>query len=357
MAIETETADDTEVEQDVDLSTDSQVDDVVDSSDATDGAAETQEAETSSAPDYGAVLGEIGYDGKSDVKQFLSGLSQKAQRASQLEPYLPHVQQYQRDYSDFQRFKAEQAAAAQKAQQVQAEKRAKWEAPKYDPQWATFIGIDPETGLPAVQEKFRNVVNPAIVEDYKKRKDFERQTFQTLIENPNDFYDKTGLYESVDERIAKAMEAKFAEYQSRQRAESFVQQHGDWLFEPQPDPVTGQKQLSHAGNVFNSYVNEAAELGILDPAKQEQYAMRALKAELYDTTPATPETPAAPAKTAAQIRDEKNGRFLKAANKAPGRGAATGEKDTRQVTSANFRQRAEELAADIPEEDWGTVPR
>lgn len=354
MAIETETADDTEVEQDVDLSTDSQVDDVVDSSDATDGAAETTETESPATPDFGTVAKKYGFD-ESDPEKLFGNVAAERQRARQLEQqWLPHVQNFRAKQEAFAKWEAEQAKAAQ---QPAVEKRPKWEAPKLDPTWSQFIAVDPSTGLPTIREEFRPHVNPSILDDYNKRRSFERQTIQTIIDEPNSFFEKAGLYESVDERIARAMDAKFADYQSRQRAESFVQQHGDWLFEPQPDPVTGQKQLSHAGNVFNGYVNEAAELGILDPVKQEQYAMRALKAELYDTTPTTPETPATPAKTATQIRDEANGRFLKAANKAPGRGAATGAKDTRQVTSANFRQRAEELAADIPEDDWGTVPR
>ena len=344
-----ETARDTEVENDETQDTSQDVAEQSVGSVGTEAQAVDTDAKVEAAPTFREIASQHGLDDlPEEPDKLVEYVARERQRARQLEQ---QNQFYGRSHAELQRL---QDAERQKQSAAEKVQKKKWEAPKYDPAWSNFIGIDPDTGQPAIQEKFRSAVNPGIIDEYRKRKDFERQTFNTLIEDPHKFYEETGLYDTVQERVAKLVQEQFQEHASRQRAEQFMAQNQHWIVQGH-DPVTGQAVLTPEGRIFSDALNRAARMGISNPADQEEFATRWLESEVSRSNA----TNAGPQSATGGLQQQNAGKkldFQRRAAKAPNRsGAQNGKPKREAITSENFKQKFMERVGGIPEDSWGRV--
>lgn len=354
--------DDTEVEQELDTNQSAELEQGSSGDDAGDAAGAqdaTQQTETEVATDPFAEAAKkhgLEYDG--DPEKLFASIADQKRRYQQYEQVMPF---YQRDAAELKRIREEQARQQQAAQQAQAEQaRKKWEAPKRDPRWSQIIALDPETNQPVIQEKFRGLVNPSVLDEYTKYQEFRKNAYDKLVESPLDFYEETGLYDTIQERINNAVQERLTQHDHQSALNDFREQHGQWAF---ATDATGQESLTELGQVFNTFLGQAQALNPNASTRQhikQTWGQFSKWVEVNRPDLLADEQQAQtkePPKTAAQLRDEKNGQFLKkAAAKTPNRGPAKAEDDTRRVE--NFAKRTKQLAEEkgVPEDDWGKVP-
>jgi hypothetical protein len=152
-----------------------------------------------------------------------------------------------------------------------------WNPPQYDPAWEQMIGRDnqgnlfPKQGAP-----------PDIVNKYLTYQQFRREQVDKLMANPYEFIEPAVKILARQEAQAIAQQ-QLQVHNDRQFATNFIQQNADWLCQKdqagQPmwnrDPVSGQSYpvLSDWGQKFSTYVKQANQFGIQDPARQQEYAL------------------------------------------------------------------------------------
>lgn len=221
--------------------------------------------------DYGFDLS--GFQDDQQALGHIAGL------VKQFQSVYPQWQQVQGQLPAFYAWQQEQQKAAE---QKKAEGKWAWKAPNYDPSWAYQITRDPQTGnmVPAPGAP------PDIVSRYHAgQREFADQ-LHSFFKDPLGAIGP-GVQELIQPLIEKAISEKLAQTQAQSYADTFLQQHANWLFNTDPntkapvlDPITQRPTLSAPGQQFYRHLQDAAQMGIADQANQQKYALNMLRAEL-----------------------------------------------------------------------------
>lgn len=208
-------------------------------------------------PDDQAAMRELAnmYRQQGDLRQ-LAGYGQQ---------YLQHADQFQA----YQR-QQEDARRAEEAKRQQS-----WfQAPPYDPSWASKLTRDPNTGQIGVIPGN----DPSLAQKYLAWTEHQRGFMDKLAQDPIGTI-RPGIEQVAREVASQMIQQQLGGYQEQNAAEQFVRQHSEWLHERDAsgglviDQRTGRPALSQMGQRFGSYVQEAANLGLRDVAAQQKYAM------------------------------------------------------------------------------------
>ena len=281
-----------------------------------------------------------------------SQYEQAQQRLQHADRLMPFATEYMQDAAQYRQWKAEQAKAAEQAKQVE---RKKWEAPAYDKSIAKKLARD-EYGNIVIRQEFAGQVTAADVQAYQKRIEWDAE-HQRRFSEEGPAYLREIAGDDIREMAGEIAQKSIADYERRSAIEAFEDEHGEWMYANSP---TGERLFTEEGSILNGFFNQAAALGHNTTKQQLKYAWGQMNAWARVNRPQwfaeTPATPAAPAKTPTQLRDAKDGKFIKRTNRAPGRGPAAPEDDTRPVVDFSKRARERAVAAGIPDASWGTVP-
>jgi hypothetical protein len=230
----------------------------------------SQAAQEQSVRDY---LAERGLDLRNhyqDDHAVLNHLAEVARQAQELAQYQPYVQQYMQHAGQFQQWLAEQQ---RQRQAQQAQQQQWWNAPEYDPSWASKIYRD-EQG----QYRVLPGNDPAIINKYLAWAEHQKGFFDKFARDPIAAI-RPGIEQVIQEVAGRMVQQHLGQYQEQTAAQTFIEQNSDWLHEKDQsgravlDPRTGRPALSSLGRQFAQYVFEAERLGLQDTASQQRYAM------------------------------------------------------------------------------------
>jgi len=239
------------------------------------------QAPSQAAQDYQSVrdaLANYGYDVRGqfqDDHAALQHLASLARQAQEQQSLLPYAQQYMQHAAQFQQYLAERQRAAQAAQAAQ---QSWWTAPEYDPSWQQKLMRDPQTGeiraLPGH--------DPSIVQKYLAWVDHQRGFLDRFARDPIGSI-RPGIEQVVQAIVQQQVQQSLGQYQEQSLASQFLAQNADWLYErgangaPVRDARTGRPALSSLGQQFARYVYEAEQMGLMDTASQQRYALGLLQ--------------------------------------------------------------------------------
>lgn len=200
-----------------------------------------------------------------DGNQAVSYLLQEARRAQELQRLAPYAQAYMQNAGAFEAWRRSQDEAQRAAQK----KRDEWfKAPEWDPDWRNAVERDAQGNLVAKQG-----YPPGVVQKYLEAVGHQRSFLDKFSFDPIGSI-KPGLLQLIQEAVQPMLRQGLGGYQEQQAAQSFVQQHKDWLFEG--GRVGGQ--LTEWGQRFRGHVEDAMRMGV--PAQhQGDYAMRMVQGE------------------------------------------------------------------------------
>jgi hypothetical protein len=175
-------------------------------------------------------------------------------------------------------------------QQPKPVERKPYEPPQFDPRWAELVTRDQATGLYVAKQGV-----PASIADAANRWADWQSSF---VADPAKV-----IQPLVEERASAIAEAKVKEamdaYRREQDVFTLARQNADWFYSKDAngqfllDPLTGQHQITQAGNQYLGLVRTLGEYGISNPLYRDQVARALLAAQVAPQTPTPTATAAA----------------------------------------------------------------
>jgi hypothetical protein len=316
---------------------DSQASKPVDSGEETAGAPEeaaTEEGQsTGAAPafslrDYlseaGANVGDL--DDRQIAEQWLTQVQRQQQELQEMRTLAAWGRQFQQHYGPFQQYLAQQQGKPQEQQAQQEKLKALWNLAEYDPDWENHVKTDENGNLvPAGPH-----VAPDLPMKIAQAKKSQREHLLKLLKDPFGLM-REGLSDWVKEQAQAVVQQHLGGYHQHSSMERFLESpQADWMFAK--DEAGQRAGLNDFGYRFAALTNELQQSGVYDPEKQKELAIRMLANQI---------APAATAPTPAEIKRDKDGRFLKqhAAARQPNRTSAGSPQGTRErVNESNFSE-------------------
>lgn len=239
-------------------------------------------------PSWLSSLKDTGIDFGGDETQALARIAQMHKDVQAMRPLTPYVSQYIQHAKDFQRYLTQQQS--QQAQPQPAPdakgKRPYWSPPEFNQSWLTLVRKDDEGNLVPLPGAPADIV-PKIL-DYQR---YQQEKMGDFTRDPFEFMDPH-IEARAREIAEKVIEDRFGRQRDQQTAQQFVQEHGGWLYEMDPqtrqirqhsvfDPNTGQYRtepvLTQWGQAFASYVRDEdarqRSRGYSDVNEQKRNAM------------------------------------------------------------------------------------
>lgn len=179
-----------------------------------------------------------------------------------------------------------------------------WEAPKFDPRWATLVERDPTSGIvlgkPGTPPEIVDAANK-----YVAWKDaYDRDPAGVI----------SGMVEARASEVAeKLFTNRFAEIEQRQAVSEIQRANSEWLYARDANGNAmrghdGRYLPSAAGSRYLAHVHQAVKMGVTDPRHQDQIARTYLQLEIAQANAAHSASTAAQANSpqAAQARTQPN---------------------------------------------------
>lgn len=285
---------------------------------------------------------------ETDEAKVRQQLLQSHRDAERLRPLAPALTAYQQHAQQFHQWLGEQQKAAAKPANED------WTSKFWNPPASDFDALRRQVTTDAQG----NVVAapgaaPDAVVKFQAAQAFRQAEVEKLLSNPFK-YMEPAIRHIAEEIASKQAQQGVGQYREQQEAQTFIQQHSDWLFDKDDkgsvktqsvfNPATGrhdsQQVLSQWGQRFVGHLNEAAQGG-MPPAMQEKYALQAIQNE-YMSSPAYAASVIAKAQPPAvgTPREQGNAKFLATANPAAAP-AATGGNAVTTPTKVNRNNLAE----------------
>lgn len=206
----------------------------------------------------GVNLGENVADDRAALEHLVGAY----RRNGDLQQLAQHGQVYLQHADRFQAYLASQRdEEARKQQQAQA---SWWKAPEYDPSWASKLVRDANGNIQVLPGN-----DPSILPKFMAWAEHQRSFMDKFAQDPIAAI-KPGIEQLVREQAQQMIQQHLGQYSQQQQAQALLAQHADWLYEQ--DASTGQRKLSEWGNRYAGYVQEAHNMNITDPARQDRYA-------------------------------------------------------------------------------------
>ena len=247
---------------------------------------------------------------------------QEAQRQlQQYQQVVPYANEYLRNETAFRQWQQEQAAAAQPKP---AEKAKWWNPPAVDDSLKGYIIRDPQSG--------KEVIDPhapiSAQEKLRAYQDYTANFARKFVTDPENTL-KPFIEEVAMQKAQEMVQQQLGQYQAKTYVSDLERQNSDWLYDQSGN-------ISREGQAIQSYIQQAAEIGIGSPDARWKYATGMLQRDLlnirYQQMQAPPQQAPqgyAPAPQQAPPTDpvaEQNMQFLRErATRTPNRSAGTTE--------------------------------
>lgn len=257
-------------------------------------------------------------------------LLQAHRDAERLRPLAPHLSAYQQHATEFQQFLAEKQKKTAQPAEADWTQKLGWNPPPYDANLRHQVTTDAQGNLIAVPG-----APPDVVPRYQAAQAFRQEQVEKFLTNPFK-YMEPAIRHIAGEIAASQAQQGVGQYREQQEAQTFVQQHSNWLFEqnegkvktqavinPQTGRYESQQVLSKWGQHFLGSLNEAAKAG-LTPEMQQKFALQSVQNAYmasneyqdYIVDQRKTVAPAAAAAPAVTPREAANATFTQRANPA-----------------------------------------
>lgn len=269
--------------------------------------------------------------------QAMHGYRDAQHQLRQYQQYMPKTLEYLQNEQQFRQWQQAQQAAQQAASQPQKAKW--WDPPQVKDEWKQFIVRDPETG--------REVIAPDAPMDaaatIKAYQAYTANFAKRFVTDPE------GTLKPFIEDIAKSkaeelVKQSLGQYTAQNFVQSLEQQNSDWLYDQ-------SGQVTPEGRAIQSYIEQAAQVGIQDPQARWAYATGMLERDLLNLRyqqmqqmmAQPPEPPPAPVAPQPDPVAQSNMQFLRErATRAPSRsGGATEPRAPRPKQTFEEKLRAQ----------------
>lgn len=239
--------------------------------------AETETTETSAPPPARTIAELAAEAGFADVKDDADATArlftalrehrEAAEAAARRAQQLEELQLYREQYGQ------QQQQATQPNTASQAKTSDPFTPPELDEAAIAFY-------YDAASKTWKDGTPPELKAQAQRYEQWRRDWQRKLVDTPRD-----ALGPLVEQMLEAKLAERLAQHQQQTAEEAAQQQFlatsASWLYAidpmtnvPRKDPRTGQYLLSVEGQVFESYMNEAAESGIAEFSKQLAYANR-----------------------------------------------------------------------------------
>lgn len=268
-----------------------------------------------------------------DLYQSRQGFQAAQHQLRQYQQYMPKTLEYLQNEQQYRQWQQSQQAAQQPA------KPKWWDPPQVKEEWKQFVVRDPETG--------REVIAPDAPMDaaatIKAYQAYTANFAKRFVTDPE------GTLKPFIEDIAKSqaeelVKQSLGQYTAQNYVQSLEQQNSDWLYDQ-------SGQVTPEGRAIQSYIDQAAQVGIHDPQARWAYATGMLERDLLNlryqqmqqTMARPPELPPAPAAPQPDPVAQSNMQFLRErATRAPSRsGGATEPRAPRPKQTFEEKLRAQ----------------
>lgn len=285
--------------------------------------AQTFDNQTSSQPSpqpqgsvYDAFKSLPEFQGQDDVaiaQNLYQSMQGYRQAQQQLRQYQDITAEYARNADQFRQWQQ-----AQQAQQQQAPQKPKWwDPPQVKDEWKQFIVRDPETGREVVAQDAPFDAQAAI----KAYQAYTAQFAKKFVTDPEGTL-KPFVEDLVQQKAQEIVQQHLGQYTAHNYVQSLEQQNSDWLYNP-------DGSISREGQAIQSYIDQAAQMGIADPQARWQFATGMLERDLLNLRyqqMMTPQMAAEPAAPPPSPVEQSNMQFLRErATRAPSRSGGAAE--------------------------------
>lgn len=279
-------------------------------SDASAGAAPTAPA---ASPAWFESFKSQGIDLGADENTARQNIAAIYRQHQQMQPILPYANAYQQHAREF----AEYLASKQQQQQSPSQQKEwyseYWNPPEYQPDWEQLITRDQEGNLIPVRG-----APPDVVPKYLAHLQHQRQFAAKFMQNPYKTLEEP-IRHLIRQEAQTIAQAQLAQHTNAQKANQFVAQHSNWLYEHDQggqirqtmaiNPMTGQAEpqnmLSPWGQRLNQYISDEfswqKQNGVYDPDRVMRVAYERVQrdAASYQLQQQTTGNGTAPAQQAA----------------------------------------------------------
>lgn len=182
--------------------------------------------------------------------------------------------QYREHEAEFGQWLAERQQREPAPQAPPEPPKSKWDAPPFDPKWASHVRYDQDSGTYVAKDMLSS---PIAVEGMNRRAEFLREKQQKFWDNPYEF-SWEGIQDKVEQLVAERQQAFMEEMQTRQQEAEVVGETEQWLYQnlhhlyqtdpqgtPLLDPRTGEAALTPLGRIFQHNANQVRQMGVQNP--------------------------------------------------------------------------------------------
>lgn len=193
---------------------------------------------------------------------------QEAQRQlQQYQQVVPYANEYLRNETAFRQWQQEQAAAAQPKP---AEKVKWWNPPAVDDSLKGYIIRDPQSG--------KEVIDPnapiSAQEKLRAYQDYTANFARKFVTDPENTL-KPFIEEVAMQKAQEMVQQQLGQYQATNYVSDLERQNSDWLYDQSGN-------ISREGQAIQSYIQQAAQVGIGSPDARWKYATGMLQRDLLN---------------------------------------------------------------------------
>lgn len=193
---------------------------------------------------------------------------QEAQRQlQQYQSIVPGYQEYLRNQQSYEAWKKAQAEASQPKP---AEQPKWWSPPQVKDTWKSYIVRDPQTGKDIISPDAPYEAQQALREYQSYTADFARR----LVTDPENTL-KPFIEQVAQQKAQELVQQNLTQYQSQNYVQDLERQNSDWLYDE-------RGEVTPEGRAIQSYISQAAEIGIQNPQARWQYATGMLQRDLLN---------------------------------------------------------------------------
>jgi hypothetical protein len=193
---------------------------------------------------------------------------QEAQRQlQQYQSIVPGYQEYLRNENSYRQW---QKAQAEASQPKPAEQPKWWAPPQVKDTWKSYIVRDPQTGKEIISPDAPFEAQQALREYQSYTADFARR----LVTDPENTL-KPFIEQVAQQKAQELVQQNLTQYQSQNYVQDLERQNSDWLYDE-------RGEVTPEGRAIQSYISQAAEIGIQNPQARWQYATGMLQRDLLN---------------------------------------------------------------------------
>ena len=194
----------------------------------------------------------------------------------------PDFELYRRMQPQFQAWLAGQQSPNQPPAPAPQEAPKWYVPPEFNQAWLNDLELDDNGNIRA---KKGTQVSPDRINKVANYIQWTKEAQRRFFENPQAAISEI-VESQIEERSSRIASEQVAELRAHHEAQSFVNQHANWLFRTNEkgqrvkDPISGRDVLTPEGQLFGQYFEQAERRGLKSMADMTDYALAMLERHL-----------------------------------------------------------------------------